>query len=380
MPGRCSANFLKKVIDFSFFLCNNGFTDNDTGNISENYTKLPSIMATKKRVVTIQDVAKKAGVSVSTVSRVLNGKVDVAGNTQKKVLKIIDKLGYTSNLAARSMRSRRNNLLGLVVPDIGFPYSQEVMKGINQAIAESTFDLLVYTTGDIHKTGTILHEQHYVSLLNNSITDGVIIVASAAAEFITDAPIIAVDPHIINPNYPSVQGTNYHGASEVMEYLLRLGHRRIGFICGRPEIGSAERRLQGYKDSLTKAGIEIDEDLIAYDGDFSTKTGHRCALRLLGLKDPPTAIFAGNDQSAIGVFEAADELGLRVPEDLSVVGFDNISEAKYYNLTTVDQFLSEMGYIATQMLIKMVNHEVLDVHVYKVPTKLVERGSCRALS
>lgn len=337
-------------------------------------------MATKKRVVTIQDVAKKAGVSVSTVSRVLNGKVDVAGNTQKKVLKIIDKLGYTSNLAARSMRSRRNNLLGLVVPDIGFPYSQEVMKGINRAITESTFDLLVYTTGDIHKTGTILHEQHYVSLLNNSITDGVIIVASAAAEFITDAPIIAVDPHIINPNYPSVQGTNYHGASEVMDYLLRLGHRRIGFICGRPEIGSAERRLRGYKDSLTKAGIGIDEDLIAYDGDFSTKTGHRCALRLLGLKAPPTAIFAGNDQSAIGVFEAADELGLRIPEDLSVVGFDNISEAKYYNLTTVDQFLSEMGYIATQMLIKMVNNETLDVHVYKVPTKLVERGSCRSLS
>jgi LacI family transcriptional regulator len=337
-------------------------------------------MATKKRSVTIQDVAKTAGVSVSTVSRVLNGRVDVAGDTQKKILKIIDKLGYTSNLAARSMRSRRNNLLGLVVPDIGFPYSIEVMKGINRAIAESAFDLLVYTTGDIHKTGTIIHEQHYVSLLNNSITDGVIIVASAAAEFITDAPIIAVDPHVVNPNYPSVQGTNYHGAMEVMDYLLSLGHRRIGFICGRPEIGSAERRLKGYRDSLKQAGIEVDEDLIAHEGDFSTKTGHICALQLLGLKDPPTAIFAANDQSAIGVFEAAEEMGLRIPEDLSVVGFDNISEAKYLDLTTVDQFLSEMGYIATQMLIKMVNNEALDVHVHKVPTHLVKRGSCQALS
>jgi LacI family transcriptional regulator len=334
-------------------------------------------MATKKRSVTIQDVAKTAGVSVSTVSRVLNGKVDVAGDTQDKILKIIDRLGYTSNLAARSMRSRRKNLLGLVVPDIGFPYSIEVMKGINRAITESTFDLLVYTTGDIHKTGTIIHEQHYVSLLNNSITDGVIIVASAAAEFITNAPIIAVDPHIVNPNYPSVQGTNYRGAMEVMDYLLGLGHKRIGFICGRPEIGSAERRLKGYKDALKKAGIKVDEQLIAHEGDFTTKTGRLCALRLLQSKNPPTAIFAGNDQSAIGVIEAAEELGLRIPEDLSIVGFDNISEAKYYDLTTVDQFLSEMGYIATQMLIKMVNKQPLDVQVHKVPTRLVKRGSCQ---
>ncbi|MBI3151963.1 MAG: LacI family DNA-binding transcriptional regulator [Chloroflexi bacterium] len=333
----------------------------------------------KKRTVTIQDVAKTAGVSVSTVSRVLNGKVDVAGETQERILEIISKLGYTSNLAARSMRSHRKNLLGLVVPDIGFPYSIEVMKGINRAIVESTFDLLVYTTGDIHKTGTILHEQHYVSLLNNSLTDGVIIVASAAAEFITNAPIIAVDPHIINPNYPSVQGTNYHGALDVMEYLISLGHRRIAFICGRPEIGSAERRLKGYREALTQAGIEIDEDLIV-PGDFTTAAGHTSALQLLRLKNPPTAIFAANDMSAIGVYQAAEEMGLRIPEDLSVVGFDNITEAKYLGLTTVDQSLSEMGYIATQMLIKMANKETLDVQVHKVPTKLVKRTSCLAVA
>jgi LacI family transcriptional regulator len=335
-------------------------------------------MPTKKRTVTIQDVAKKAGVSVSTVSRVLNGKADVAGDTQEKILGVISKLGYTSNLAARSMRSRRKDLLGLVVPDIGFPYSIEVMKGINRAIAESKFDLLVYTMGDVKKSGAVIHEQHYVSLLNNSITDGVIIVASAAAEFITDAPIIAVDPHVVNPRYPSVQGTNYQGALDVMNYLLQLGHKRIGFICGRPEIASAERRLIGYKDALTKAGIEIDEALIK-DGDFTTKSGYASSLELLKLKNPPTAIFAANDQSALGVFQAAEELGLRIPDDLSVVGFDNISEAKFVGLTTVDQFLSEMGYIATQMLIKMVNNEPLDVQVHKMPTRLVVRTSCRAL-
>ena len=335
-------------------------------------------MPTKKRTVTIQDVAKKAGVSVSTVSRVLNGKADVAENTQEKILSVISKLGYTSNLAARSMRSRRKDLLGLVVPDIGFPYSIEVMKGINRAIAESKFDLLVYTMGDVKKSGAVIHEQHYVSLLNNSITDGVIIVASAAAEFITDAPIIAVDPHVVNPKYPSVQGTNYHGALDVMNYLLQLGHKRIGFICGRPEIASAERRLTGYKDALKKASIEIDETLIK-DGDFTTKSGYTSALELLKLENPPTAIFAANDQSALGVFQAAEELGLHIPDDLSIVGFDNIAEAKFVGLTTVDQFLSEMGYIATQILIKMVNNEPLDVQVHKMPTRLVERTSCRAL-
>ena len=204
-------------------------------------------MSTIKRTVTIQDVAQAAGVSVSTVSRVLNAKVDVASDTQERVLEVIDELGYTSNLAARSMRSRRNNLLGLVVPDIGFPYSIEIMKGVDRAIAESDFDLLLYTTGGVHKPGTATREHHYVSLLNNSLTDGVMIVASSASEFTTNAPLVAVDPHNLDPNYPSVQGTNYQGALDAMKYLLDLGHKRVGFIGGRPEIMSAGRRLKGYQ-------------------------------------------------------------------------------------------------------------------------------------
>ena len=335
-------------------------------------------MQNKKRAVTIQNVAKTAGVSVSTVSRVLNGKVDVASDTQDRILAVINKLGYTSNLAARSMRSRKKNLIGLVVPDIGFPYSIEIMKGVNRAIAETNFDLLLYTTGDVQKNGTALHEQHYVSLLNNSITDGVIIVASAAAEFITDAPIVAVDPHIINPNFASVQGMNYHGSLDVMQYLIGLGHRRSGFISGRPEIGSAGRRLQGYQDALAANGIELDEELVT-PGDFTQKTARKYTRQLLALSDPPTAIFAANDQSAIGVFEAAEELGVRIPDDLSVVGFDNIAEAKYLGLTTVDQFLADMGYVAVQMLIKLINGETLELEIHKMPTKLIERTSCQKL-
>jgi LacI family transcriptional regulator len=264
------------------------------------------------------------------------------------------------------------------VPDIGFPYSIEIMKGVDRAIAESVFDLLLYTTGGIHKPGTATREQHYVSVLNNSLTDGVLVVASSASEFVTHAPIVAVDPHLIDPNYPSVQGMNYHGALEAMEYLLDMGHRRIGFIGGRPEIMSSGRRLKGYRDALTQARIEIDESLIL-PGDFSTQTGYERALRLLSLPSPPTAIFASNDQSAIGVLQAADEIGLRIPDDLSLIGFDNISEAEYLGLTTVDQHLAEMGYVATQMLIKLVNGEELDSKVYKMSTELIERKSCKSV-
>jgi LacI family transcriptional regulator len=335
-------------------------------------------MATKKRVVTIKDVAKAAGVSVSTVSRVLNAKVDVSSETQDRVQAVIFQLGYTSSLAAKSMRSRRKNLIGLVVPDIGFPYSIEIMRGINRAVAESSFDLLVYTTGDIKKSGTASHEQYYISLLNNSITDGVVIVASAAAEFITDSPIIAVDPHVANPNYPSIQGTNYQGALDVVHYFLSLGHRRIGFIGGRPEIKNSHIRFTGYRDALSKAGIPIDEALIV-PGDFTAETGCMRAHQLLSQPNPPTAIFASNDQSAIGVFQAVQELGLRIPEDVSVIGFDNILEAKYLGLTTIDQSLSEMGYVAIQMLIKLVHKEELPTQVYEIPTKLVVRSSCREL-
>ena len=333
-------------------------------------------MRKARQTVTIQDVARTAGVSVSTVSRVLNGKVDVASDTQERILSVIEDLGYTTNLAARSMRTQKKNLVGLIMPDIAYPFAIEVMKGVNRAIAESEFDLLVYTTGDVRKSGRASHEQKYVSLLTNSISDGVIIVAPVAGEFNIDAPIISIDPLASNPNYPSVHATNYQGALDAMEYLLGLGHRRIGHISGRSELESSNRRLKGYQDALEKASIPIQEQLIV-SGDYTTETGYKCARELLALSKPPTAIFASNDQTAIGVYQAAQELGLRIPTDLSVVGFDNISDSKYMGLTTVDQFISEMGYVATQMLIRMINGEHLDSRTYRMQTKLVIRNSCQ---
>jgi LacI family transcriptional regulator len=336
-------------------------------------------MRRNRHTVTIQDVAKTAGVSVSTVSRVLNGKVDVSSETQERVRSVIDDLGYTTNLAARSMRSFKKNLVGLIMPDIAYPFAIEVMKGVNRAIAESEFDLLVYTTGDVRKSGRAYHEQKYVSLLTNSISDGVIIVAPVQGEFNIDAPIVSIDPLASNPNYPAVHATNYQGALDAMEYLLGLRHKRIGFISGRAELESSNRRLKGYRDALKKFGIPVDEKLIA-PGDYTTVTGVSGARELLALENPPTAIFASNDQMAMGVFQVAEEMGIRIPEELSVVGFDNITESKYMGLTTVDQFISEMGYVATQMLIKIINEIPLEDQTFQMKTRLVIRNSCRAIA
>jgi LacI family transcriptional regulator len=333
-----------------------------------------------KRSVTIRDVAQAAGVSVSTVSRVLNDKVDVSPETYEKVKRVIRELGYTSSLAAKSMRSRRTNVIGLIMPDVEQPFPIEVMKGVNRAITEFDYDLIVYTNGDITKNSTVQREQHYVALLNNSITDGVIVVTPAATTFHTASPVVAVDPHYESSDYPSVIGVNREGALQAMEYLISLGHRRIGFIGGRPDLQSAIRRLQGYKDALAGANIPLDQELIQ-TGDFLMPTGFTCAKKLLSLPRPPAAIFAANDQSALGALQAVREAGQRVPDDVSLVGFDNISEAAFANpgLTTVDQSIGEMGYIATRMLISLIQGEQLENNVYKMPTQLVIRESCRAV-
>jgi LacI family transcriptional regulator len=335
-------------------------------------------MGRRNKSITIQDVAQAAGVSVSTVSRVLNDKDDVAPETYEKVQSIIQEMGYTSSLAARSMRSRRTNVIGLIVPDVADSFSIQVMKGVNQAIFELDYDLIIYTSGSIKKRSAAEREQYFVSLLNGSVTDGVIIVTPAATSFSTAAPVVTIDPNNECPECLTVIGTNHAGAMAAMEHLISLGHRRIGFIGGRPDLQSAQRRLQGYQDALRQANIPVDQDLIA-TGDFTTETGRLCARNLLSLSDPPTAIFAANDQSAMGTIEATCEMGLRVPEDLSVIGFDNIPEAAYYDpaLTTIDQFIEEMGRVATGKLIDLIQGQPLESDLYKVPTQLVVRDSCR---
>jgi len=339
-------------------------------------------MIKSKDVATIQDVARVAGVSVSTVSRVLNNKDDVARLTYARVQKVIADLNYTSSLAAKSMRSRKTNVIGLIVPDISGSFSIEIMKGVNQALTQLNYDLIMYTCGGNSTKAWASREQKYVSLLNGSITDGVIIVAPTALTFPTTSPIVAVDHHPGIIEFPAVIANNWDGATTVMNYLLELGHRRIGFIGGRSDLQSSVRRYQGYVDSLQQAGISFDSILVE-DGNFTKDSGYAAGRRLLNLEKRPSAIFATNDESAIGVIKAAQDMGLKIPDDLSVVGFDNTPESAYYppltGLTTVDQGLHQMGAVATEMLVKLIEGTELAQQVVKVPTNLVIRGSCKAI-
>jgi LacI family transcriptional regulator len=346
----------------------------DTGNDTGHEDAMGS------KAVTIRDVARAAGVSVSTVSRVLNDKDDVAPETCERVRDVIRQLGYASSLAARSMRSRSNNVIGLIMPGVDDPFSILVMRGVNQAVTEHGYDLIIYTSGTINMSSKAERERHYVALLNGSIVDGTIISTPAATRFSTAAPVVAIDPNNQSPDCPSVTSTNYAGALAAMEYLIGLGHRRIGFIGGRPDLQCANQRLAGYLDALAQAGIAVDPALIQI-GDFLTSTGRLCAQKLLALPDRPTAIFAANDQSAFGAMQAAREAGLRIPEDLSIVGFDNIPEAAHARpaLTTVDQYIDRMGYLATTMLISLIQGKPLATEQCTIATQLVIRDSCQAV-
>ena len=336
--------------------------------------------------VTIRDVARKAGVSVTTVSRVINAKDDISEETFEKVQAVVQELGYASSLAARGMRSHRTNVIGLIMPEVAGYYSQEIMRGVNQAIARLDKHLIVYTSGRMDKENVAQHERSYVALLNGSITDGVIVVTPTATHFTTHAPLVIIDPNNETPDYPAILATNREGALAAMNHLTDLGHRRIGYITGRMELVSSDQRLQGYKDGLAAAGIPLNEDLIEI-GDYSTETAVICARKLLSLPERPTAVFAANDMSAIGVYQAAREFGLQIPADLSVIGFDNLHEAAYLNppLTTIDQFVEKMGTMATEILVKLVQGESLPTtppeegHLYKIPTQLVMRDSCAAV-
>jgi len=269
----------------------------------------------------------------------------------------------------------------LIIPDAGEPFQIEVMKGVNRAIADLEYDLLIYTCGEGRRHFTRDRERKFVALLNNSITDGVIVVTPEATHFNTNAPVVAVDPHYEINEYPSVISTNWEGAMEAMNHLIALGHRRIGFIGGRHDLQSAISRLRGYQDSLEQAGIPLDPELIT-QGDFTADAGIQCARQLLRLPNPPTAIFAANDQSAMGVYQAAFDAGLSIPNDLSVIGFDNIPESAQSKprLTTIHQPIQEMGKIAVQMLIKLIEGETLEENIIRTSTHLVIRDSCLAVN
>jgi LacI family transcriptional regulator len=326
---------------------------------------------------TIRDVAAAAGVSVATVSKVINDRYGVAAGTVERVRAVIAELGYESSLIARSLRNQRTNVIGILVADIE-PFSAELLKGAAKAIRGSGYELVVYSAGGeaAHAVGW---ENRYLSRLSGTLIDGAVIVTPTVLAPSYGAPVVAVDPHTGGEDVPTVDSDNRRGAELATEHLLALGHRRIAFLAGRADLESARLREDGFRAAMAAAGVPVDPELVQA-GEYDEPVSAAAAQRLLTLPEPPTAVFAANDVSAIAAMDVALTLGMHVPRDLSVVGFDNVPESTLTRpaLTTVEQPIQLMGQRAIEMLVQLLAGAEPAAHQVRLPTRLVVRDTCAA--
>lgn len=321
---------------------------------------------------TIKDVARVAGVSVATVSKVINDRYGVAPATFERVTAVVDQLGYESSLVAASLRRRSTMVIGILVAEFE-PYSTELLKGVSSAATGTGYEVLAYAGGlSDNPTGW---ERRSLSRLAGTLVDGAVIVTPTVEIPDLTIPVVAIDPHTGRPGATTVDSDNAGGARMATEHLLDLGHRRIAHVGGRDDLASAHLRESGYRRALETAGIAYDPDLVR-NGGYRASMTTRAAHELLTLDDPPTAVFAANDLSAIRTIEVARELGLTVPGDLSVVGFDDIPEAAQAtpSLTTVAQPLHEMGAEAVRILLDLLGGTTRERHE-RLPARLVVRDS-----
>lgn len=315
--------------------------------------------------------------SVATVSKVINQRYGVALATSARVQEVIDQLGYESSLVARSLRSHRTNVIGVLVAEFE-PFSTEILKGASTAIAGCGYQLLAYSGGGLAGT-KVGWERRYLSRLSGTLIDGAILVTPTVVDSGGAIPVVAIDPHAGPAGMPTIDSDNFNGAVLATDHLLRLGHRRIGLLAGRPDLESSRLREAGYKSALAAAGVGFDPALVRIGG-YRRESSIEPARELLSLADPPTAIFAANDLSAIGTMEAVHSLGLSVPEDISVIGFDNVPESALASpaLTTINQPMQQMGAEAIALLIDLIDGTGERAIHLRLPTELVERDSCRA--
>ena len=331
--------------------------------------------------VTIIDVAQEAGVSYATVSRVLNNDPHVKPETRERVVHSISRLGYTVNQQARNLAGGRSRVVGLLVPDLGTGYIGEIIRGIDEALAVAEYDLMLYTT---HRRKP--KESAYVTSLTQGMTDGLLLVLPRdPEEYLVSLrqrhfPYVLIDHQGIGDVESAASAANWQGGYEATKYLLELGHRRIGFITGTMDLGCSRDRLDGYQAALCEGNVAIDPQLI-HEGDFLQPTGFTAAQSLLALPERPTAIFASNDVMAFGVMEAVRDRGLRIPEDISIIGFDNIPQALQVSpqLTTVQQPLADMGREATRMLVALIQDPECPYQHVELPTSLIVRASTRRI-
>lgn len=332
-------------------------------------------MTSDARRVTINTIAQEAGVSVPTVSRVLNGRSDVSPHTRERVERLLQEHGYRRRV---SRQSRRANLIDLVFNDLDSPWAVELIRGVEDVTHAAGVGTVVSA---VHRRSTATKQ--WLRNLRARASDGVIFVTTDLTSPIYSElhrlgiPIVVVDAAGTAPNdVPTIGATNWAGGRAATDHLVSLGHRRIGFIAGPKHLVCSRARLDGYRAALESAGITVDERIIA-QGDFHNESGYTAGAALLDLPDRPSAIFASSDTMALGAYEAARRRGLRVPDDLSIVGFDDLPESQWSSppLTTIRQPLAEMGALAARTALRLARGEPIETPRVELATDLVVRDS-----
>jgi LacI family transcriptional regulator len=327
------------------------------------------------RRVTIAEIAASAGVSVPTVSKVLNGRADVSEATRRRVQQIMVDRGYQRRAPGAQ---RPVGLIDMVVPGLDSPWVIDVLRGAEAEARKVGTQIVVTSTG-----WAPAGDRHFMDRLATRRSDGLVLVVSEAAPEAVEqlaalhTPVVLLDPvGGSDPAFATVGATNWAGGLSAVEHLVSLGHRRIAALSGRPQLVCSQERVEGYRAALGRAGIAVDERLVQFS-DFRTSGGRTGARTVLDLPDPPTAIFAGSDMQAFGVYQEAAARGLRIPDDLSVVGFDDIafSELTTPPLTTVRQPLARMAAEAVRLLLDAGDGIPGPPPRVELATHLVVRGS-----
>jgi DNA-binding LacI/PurR family transcriptional regulator len=328
---------------------------------------------------TIAQIAQIAGVSVPTVSKVLNCRADVALPTRERVERIIEEYGFVRNRAARALRKGKTGLVDLLLPRLDDEYYLPILEGVAQVLREAG-TRLVLTSTDYQPE----QEVRWIDTVTDHSTDGILAVlpSDRAIEHLERSGLPFVLIHNqggLLATVPSVRITSWEGGFVATTHLIQLGHQRIAYIGKTAPARDAIERIAGYRAALDAAGLPIDPQLQC-DGDFTEVDGYMATMALLDLAEPPTAIFAGNDRQAAGVYRALHERSLGVPHQMSVVGFDNLPYTEIMNppLTTIHAPRLELGRTAATMLLHLISGEQLEMPRMVLPTHLVERQSCRS--
>jgi LacI family repressor for deo operon, udp, cdd, tsx, nupC, and nupG len=330
-------------------------------------------------ILGIKDIATLANVSPATVSRVFSTPDMVSKKTLNKVKKIIDEVGYRPNRMGASLRTRKSGNIVVIIPDITNPVNAGIIRAIEQGAQTAGYSVLLGDTQGLEE-----REQHYASLVSHGQADGILLFCSRIP-FKTDPslPLLAQLPPMVNGNeridsdeVVQVAVDNVAAAKTAVNYLISLGHKRIAAVTGPGNIASSNERLEGYRLALKEAGIELDNAL-QIEGGYIVQSGMDCANQLLLLPQRPTAIFCFNDDMAIGVMKFLQKQGFVVPDDISVMGFDDINYAQFVtpSLTTVHQPLHEIGSTCIDLLLKQLKGQTVEPGRRFLPFELKVRDS-----